>query len=80
MKTAECWSENMMTPWVSWTNRGGNVLILRLPAGCCCDMTGAIVVAKLLCPAVRRIETYSGDEPDTQYIKNGKEWEARVPA
>jgi hypothetical protein len=41
-------------------------------------MNGAVNIAKELCGQVSRIETFSGDVPDTTYIKDAVtgEWSA----
>ena len=50
-----------------------------LPALNCTDMGGAIRVATRHCPAVSRIETFAGNEPDTVYMKSGDAWQAASP-
>lgn len=44
------------------------------PDGDCCDMSGAIRLARLLDPKVRRILTYSGKRCDTAYLWKNKDW------
>jgi hypothetical protein len=47
----------------------GKVAVLRLPEGHCVDMDGAIKFVKRIDPQVRRIETWSGSEVDTLYVR-----------
>jgi len=52
---------------------------LDMPAGCCCDMTGAIALFRYLHPAVERIETFAGGQPDTSYRLEAGAWTAIRP-
>lgn len=45
--------------------------------GECCDMGGCIEFYTRIDKNVNYIRTFSGDEPDTSYIKVRGEWEAR---
>lgn len=45
----------------------------------CCDMSGCIALFKKIDPAVRFIQTVSGNVPDTCYAKLGKEWFSKGP-
>ncbi len=45
-----------------------SLVTLHFPGNNCCDMSGAIELATGLNPHVRRIETFSGDKPDTCYM------------
>jgi hypothetical protein len=47
---------------------------LYLPEGCCCDMDGCIELFQKIDKNVRRIDTFSGMESDTIYIRNGTNW------
>jgi hypothetical protein len=47
---------------------------LYTPEVCCCDMGGAIDLFMRIDSQVQRIETYSGPEPDTRYIRRNGEW------
>lgn len=71
------WSDELQCRWECWSIPKDGWLRLDLPSQNCCDMNGAIQVAKGLMPHVRVILTYSGGEMDTAYIKIGKGWEAR---
>jgi hypothetical protein len=53
---------------------------LDFPAGCCCDMAGAIELFTAIDPHVEVIETLAGGEPDTVYRLNTRdgEWKAFV--
>jgi hypothetical protein len=67
--------------WVSWEVIMPGVLALHLMPGNCCDMRGAIKMAKRLHPEVTAIWTFSGENRDTYYVRSGDgEWEAREPA
>jgi hypothetical protein len=47
--------------------------------GNCCDMRGCIELFERIDPEVRTIYTFAGDEPDTIYKREGKEWHAFMP-
>ena len=47
---------------------------LDMEDGDCCDMTGCIAFFKAIDPQVRMIETFSGPERDTSYVKQGDSW------
>lgn len=50
---------------------------IHLADGDCVDMSGAIELAMLVMPHVKRIQTYSGAAPDTKYWRNDiGRWEA----
>lgn len=53
--------------WKCWWVIAEGELALDMPENNCCDMTGAIEIAKVLMPGVWRIATYAGGEPDTEY-------------
>lgn len=54
---------------------GLDLIRFHLADGNCADMDGAVDVAQQLHPLVKRIETYSGDKPDTFYITDSSgEW------
>ena len=52
---------------------------LIMTPGACCDMSGCIALFERIDPQVRRIETFSGDKPDTAYTYSFDEgkWSAR---
>jgi len=50
--------------------------IVRLPNGCCTDMSGCIASILMIDPAAREIKTFSGAAPDSSYIRHGEEWYA----
>lgn len=53
---------------------------LHLQYGHCCDMNGAIALAKAIDPEAKIVVTYSGRKPDVAYFKNASGvWEARGP-
>lgn len=54
------------------------VVKFHMAQGNCCDMLGAITVANGLLQGVKRIETYSGAEPDTAYAWSEDEGEWRA--
>jgi hypothetical protein len=47
--------------------------------GHCTDATSVVRYFQLLDPDVCRIETFSGDEPDTVYIRGAKSWPVGKP-
>lgn len=53
-----------------------NEVTLHLADGHCCDMEGAIKLAKKVHPEVESIQTFSGPVPDTFYMKIGQRWTA----
>jgi hypothetical protein len=46
----------------------------------CCDMTGCVALFEKIDSKVTAINTYSGDQPDTEYRKEGTEWSALLPS
>jgi hypothetical protein len=52
---------------------------LYLLDGDCCDMTGCVNLFEGIDPKVTAISTFSGDNADTVYRKEGKEWNALFP-
>jgi hypothetical protein len=60
---------------LEWESRGR----LIMTPGACCDMSGCIALFERIDPQVRRIETFSGDKPDTAYTYSFDEgkWFAR---
>ena len=51
-----------------------NTVTLYLTEGHCSDMDGAIKLSSLLTPDVRTINTISGNEADTVYLRQGSKW------
>jgi hypothetical protein len=50
---------------------------VHLPAGHCCDMSGAIAAIEKIDPRVREIQTIVGELPDTLYVRvAGDGWQA----
>ena len=49
---------------------------LDIVAGGCADMSGCIAAFERIDGRVQRIETYSGWEPDTVYLRRGRKWVA----
>ena len=55
-------------------------VVLYLAGDNCCDMNGAIALARSILPRVARIETFAGDEPDTFYVRSNRgKWKALCP-
>lgn len=52
---------------------------LYMPAGHCCDMSACLELFTEGWPAVKRIETFSGNERDTTYVKRGGRWHSFAP-
>lgn len=63
-----------------WRVLGDGHLALDMPAGNCCDMSGAIEIANKVMPKVRLISTFQGEKPDTEYRKLRGKWFAVIPA
>jgi hypothetical protein len=58
-----------------------NTVTFYLPEGQCVDMTGAIKIATMLSSRVKTINTYSGKEADTGYMRRRTSWQAfRYPS
>ena len=53
---------------------------LHFPEGECCDMQGAINLATSARPSVTLIQTWSGDEKDTNYLRTGDHWNSFLVA
>ena len=49
---------------------------LDMEEGDCCDMEGCIAFFEAIDPDVQAIETFSGPERDTTYVRRPKGWEA----
>lgn len=60
-------SMKLQCKWGAWRVIADGELALEMPAGSCCDMRGAIETAEMLMPGVKRIATFAGGEPDTEY-------------
>ena len=50
--------------------------MVQMDKYCCTDMSGAIDLFQRIDPAVRRIETWADQEPDTLYVKQDETWQA----
>lgn len=44
-----------------------------------CDMAGCVKLFTAIDENAEDIQTFSGDEPDTRYVKHGGEWTAILP-
>ena len=73
-KNLGVFSAELMCHWISWTAVTDSILRLDLPKLNCCDMEGAIKVARAICPRVCRIYVYSDGEIDATYIKKNGKW------
>jgi hypothetical protein len=49
---------------------------LDIEGGDCCDMSGCIAFFKAIDPDVQTIDTFSGSERDTGYVKRSWGWQA----
>lgn len=67
-------SDALQCNWLAWVVGRDGLLSLYMPPHNVADMHGAIKTAKLLCPSVLRIDTYSGDVPDTTYVLSVDGW------
>ena len=77
MKVRAMWNNDLVCGWESLIVIDDGHLALNLPEYNCCDMRGAIKIAKAICPLVWRIDAFSGGEPDTTYFIQGGKWVAR---
>jgi len=60
----------------NFDDENGMGLLFMAPLNCC-DMSGCIKLFSAIDPNVRRILTYAGGVPDTEYLKDGSgEWVA----
>jgi len=57
------------------TRRGTLVMV----AGECCDMRGCIELFEEIDSDVKRIDTVSGEKPDTWYVNIGGKWKSHSP-
>ena len=77
--TRAIWDKRLKCNVVSLTydfrSRTGQLYLLD---GDCCDMTGCVDLFEAIDPTVTAIDTYSGDEADTVYRKQGTEWRALI--
>ncbi len=73
---AQSHSFQLQCAFHAWRVIGKNELALDLPPGNCCDMTGAIDIAKKIMPDAMRIMTLSGAVPDTEYLFYRGRWMA----
>ena len=76
MQGTMMWCSVLACEWISWAVVGDGILRLDMPEYQCCDMRGAIKIAQVLCPLVRRIDTYAGGALDITYSRRGGEWVA----
>jgi hypothetical protein len=53
-----------------------HVGLLLMAEGECCDMTGCVRLFEAIDPNCARIETVSGKEIDTAYVRNERGWRA----
>lgn len=53
---------------------------LKLPETHCCNMPGCVALFEAIDSEVIAIETYSGNERDTEYRRTGDEWKAYLPS
>ena len=61
------YSKILQTTFNGWRVLSDGELALDMPADCCCDMRGAIKIAENIMPAVWRIATFAGNQPDIEY-------------
>jgi hypothetical protein len=78
--TEAVWDERLMCHVVAldyvFSSHTGQ---LFMSDGGCCDMTGCVALFAGIDPQVTAIDTYSGDEIDTMYRKDGNAWTAFLP-
>jgi hypothetical protein len=71
------YSEILHTTFNGWRVLNNGELALDMPADCCCDMRGAIKIAKNIMPTVWRIATFADNQPDIEYrLRFDGEWVA----
>jgi hypothetical protein len=72
------WSDELQCFWITWQSTPDpETIMLSLPPDNCCDMNGAIKLAKSLIPKVKNIMVWEGDEVGTCYLNIEGKWEAR---
>jgi hypothetical protein len=74
------WNETLKCALDNVDIEDENTVTFYLPEGQCVDMTGAIKIATMLSSGVKTINTHSGKEADTRYVRKGKEWQALMYA
>ena len=68
------YSSKLRCSFHGWRVLADGEIALDMPAGMCCDMTGAIEIALQIMPSVFRIETLAGGHSDMQYYCVGGKW------
>lgn len=71
---ASTYSEKLKCSFCSWNVIGDELLSLHLLKNHCCDMRGAIEMAKHICPDVREILVFAGDRKDVKYVSANSGW------
>ena len=69
-------SIQLQCSFLAWRVIAEGELALDMPAHNCCDMSGAIDIAERIMPGIRRIATFAGGVPDTEYRVYQGKWEA----
>jgi hypothetical protein len=78
--TSRRYDLDLKCAWTSWSVTGEQSLRLDMPPSHCCDMTGAIRVARRLMPDVTMIESFAGGERDTAYqLQSSGAWRVIRP-
>jgi len=70
------YNRRLKCDFIAWRVLADGEIALDLPDGNCCDMTAAIEIAEKIMPAVRRIVTFVGGQPDTEYRLWKGDWMA----
>ena len=70
------YSSKLQCCFDEWQVIADGELVLILPEGNCCDMTGAIEIAEKIMPSVWRISTYVAGKKDTEYRLECGKWSA----
>ena len=74
-----CFHEGLVAQLKAIIVKDALTVCIYMEAGNCCDMAGAIELAKVISPGVDKIATFSGIEPDTVYRRVSGKWEAFIP-
>ena len=71
---AIAYSNELQCVFSAWRVLADSEIALEMPAGNCCDMTGAIEIAQKIMPSVWRIATFVDGKSDVEYRFWKGEW------
>lgn len=70
------YSSKLQCVFNGWRVLSDGEIALDMPENNCCDMRGAIDIAKAIMPSVWRIVTYAGGKIDAVYVGPDDKWRA----